>query len=988
MRQGSFLLLGCVLALTGGRTVRAIEDKQAARFVGQDLQLRGTNLVHFQIATDGGQGMGTEHIMVFREGFSLRIGSNHFETESAVVLMEPVKTDFRGREHIFYLVRAYLEGEVGTASSGEALTSGVREAEPDGGMALMLRFSVMGEVFVSADQRETADPRGLRLYGRAIAVLGERFKEERPRRIRSGGARELLPSPGARVPKFRYPINIAAAGSLSPRIESTEASDGTNIATVMGRFYLWQKQDDSGSMLEMEADSAVIFYAQAEDLSVDAQGASDILASGLVEGIYLRSNVVMREGERSIRADEMFYDFQRQKALATNAVMRTYDEQRGVPVYVRAVRLRQIAENRFAGDDVVITTSEFYAPQVSLHATKVAITDMTRIDEDAPPGAPSLYNAQMQNARFKLGDLTLLTVNEVEGRLDRPEIPLRGASAGHSKTWGTSVETRWYLERLLGLKEQPGTDSTLSLDYFSKRGIGGGIESEYTKENYFGNMLGYVINDQGKDRLSRLRGRRNVEPPRELRGRFSWQHRQFLPYNWQFTGEVSYLSDEYFLEQFYRGEYGIGKEQETLAHMKRSEENWALSFLAKGRINDFYETLEEIPTGEFHWTGQSFWDDRLTLYNDTQVSRLRQRIGNEHLIAMDESSFTFVSHRTELDMPLDWNGVKIVPYAAQNFGMDSRAGFERTVVNGINSRAYGDERVWIAEGGIRVMPRPLWKVDTQAYSRLWDVDQIRHIIKPHSALVVYHESDTAVRQRDTVNVGASQIWQTKRGPEGEKRTVDWMRLDTDLVFVDHSDSSASLAGPDRFIWNRPMVPLRVLAAPQIFHGDLAPVENRFEMYGPRRDYFSADYVWRVGETTAILTDGYYDLQSGVVQQYNIGMTRLVWPELSYYVGSRYLRRTLILGEQGSNAFVAAITYVLDPRYTVVFSQQYDFDYGKSVRNELTLIRKYHRMYMGISVGVDSSMDSSSVMFSMWPEGVSEMALGSRRYTGISSPGGL
>jgi len=170
-----------------------------------------------------------------------------------VLLMEPVKTDFRGRDHTFYQVRAYLEGEVGTAEEGESLTSGVNQAEPEGGMALMLRFSVMGEVFVSAEERETADPRGLRLYGRAIAVLGQRYKEERPRRVSTsgGGAGELLLSEGAKIPKFRYPINIAAAGSMAPRIESTDASDGTKIATVVGRFYLWQKQGDGDSMLEI-----------------------------------------------------------------------------------------------------------------------------------------------------------------------------------------------------------------------------------------------------------------------------------------------------------------------------------------------------------------------------------------------------------------------------------------------------------------------------------------------------------------------------------------------------------------------------------------------------------------------------------------------------------------------------------------------------------------------------------------------------------------
>jgi hypothetical protein len=243
-----------------------------------------------------------------------------------------------------------------------------------------------------------------------------------------------------------------------------------------------------------------------------------------------------------------------------------------------------------------------------------------------------------------------------------------------------------------------------------------------------------------------------------------------------------------------------------------------------------------------------------------------------------------------------------------------------------------------------------------------------------------------VDQPDAIDFGISQLLQTKRGPEGEQETVDWIRFDTDLVFVEDSGDAAT-SGPDRFMWNNPMVPLRVMAAPQIFNGDLVPSLQRYETYGPKRDYFSTDFVWRASQTSAILADTYYDVQSGILQQYNIGIARLVWPDLSFYIGNRYLKRTSILNEKGSNSLIFAATYVLDPRYTAVFSQQYDFDYGKSIRSDLTLIRRYHRLYMGLSFSADASLDTTSVVLSFWPEGLSELALGSRRYMNVSSPSG-
>jgi hypothetical protein len=280
----------------------------------------------------------------------------------------------------------------------------------------------------------------------------------------------------------------------------------------------------------------------------------------------------------------------------------------------------------------------------------------------------------------------------------------------------------------------------------------------------------------------------------------------------------------------------------------------------------------------------------------------------------------------------------------------------------------------------------LWKVYPNVRSRLWDLEQIRHIIEPHATAVIFEESDISVRQHDMLHVGVSQRLQTKRGPANNRRTVDWMRLDIDGTWVNHPDEvSDAMPGADRFIWNKPSIPLRVLSTPEIFNGDLIPGLPTVERYGPRRDYFGADYVWRVSDTSAVLSDMSYDIQSGVVQQANFGFSRLVWPNLSYYIGSRYLRRISVLGEKGTNAFTFAATYVLDPRYTIVFGQQYDFDYGASIRSDLTIIRRYHRANFAITFSTDQTLDQQAVVLSIWPQGVPELALGHRRLARLGGP---
>ena len=107
------------------------------------------------------------------------------------------------------------------------------------------------------------------------------------------------------------------------------------------------------------------------------------------------------------------------------------------------------------------------------------------------------------------------------------------------------------------------------------------------------------------------------------------------------TTGFSYISDENFLESFYRNEFHSGVAQETYIYLKRIEDNWGVSILGKARINDFADKLEEMPSVKYQVVGGSLFDDKFTLYSDSEVSRLRQRIGDKHTTLMNEDIFTW-----------------------------------------------------------------------------------------------------------------------------------------------------------------------------------------------------------------------------------------------------------------------------------------------------------------------------------------------------------
>ncbi len=1002
---------------------------QVPNFAGQDIYFRGPELVRFRSSA-------TKHILVFEHGLSMFVGAYQLSADRAVIWVEEVATEYPTEPSTYYEAKCYLEGGVSVAPpltpdvneptdhfSGDGIEA-VRNKE-----SMELAFRVSGEVFITADKTALADPRASLLYAQAFASMRRARMvpvsmeteprpskttsrtgtqnssneshpaQEQPIEPQAGEAPPVEPTePNEQVakaqkkkPEFRYPIHLSPMDGAGLKIEWDNKA---NIGTVIGRFYLSQKQDDTGGLLELQADDAVLFGsgnepqgtkgpaqkgAKSEAGTEGKDDVEDILARGAVQAIYLRGDVVMTHGPRTIRADEIYYEFQTRRGIATHVVMRSFSPSDGIPIYVRAAKLRQVAENELEFDDATVTTSEFCLPQISISASKAVITDTTPRDEQQGDLTKSSFDARLYDVRVKAYDRTVFYWPSMRANLERPDLPMKSARAGYDSTWGASLETRWYLARLLGLQEPEGTDSTLMVDYFSKRGPAGGIENEYKGENYFGRLLGYVIHDTGEDQLGRASWRRHLEPPRELRGRFRWQHRHFLPYNWQLTAEVSYLSDEHFLESFYRNEFYVGKEQETLVHLKRIEDNWGLSFIGKVRVNDFYNEIEQLPGAEYHWTGQSFFDDKLTFYSDTQAGRLRQRYASAIPPDASRDFYSFGTTRNEVDLPLSLGKTRIVPFVAGTASYEDGLGFYRKLNGSAVAREYD---VWCAETGVRVSGQPYWRVFPNVRSQLWDLNQLRHVIRPSLTAATYNPSDSVFDQRDTVQAALSQRLQTKRGVGENQRTVDWMRLDMDVTWV--SDSGDATAGADRFIWNNPLIPsintLSQVIPPQDRRGSV--------MFGPQRNYVGADFMWRLSDTTAVLSDMYYDMQSGVVEQMNVGVSHMRWPNLQYYIGSRYLKRLDNgYGEYGSNAVTFAVTYVLDPRYTVVFSQQVDFDYGKSVRSDLTLIRRYHRLYWGLTFSADESLDRQSIMFSLWPQGVSGLAIGEARYAGLGGAAG-
>ncbi|MEN8126460.1 MAG: LPS assembly protein LptD [Planctomycetota bacterium] len=977
---------------------------------GQDLHVAAPTVI-----TCSEPMPGWSDAMLLDGGVSVQIGDNLLSGRSAVIWLQP-----QGAEQAAYgagqayLARLYLEGDVAVQKGPKSRATAVQHFEVEGAEVLLTQFTVTGEVFASTDSQQQITSEFLpdyEIYGRAFRVghqipygpavrVGARVPnvdevvtrpadepDKKPRKASSVAIAEQLDEATTRKEEAPaqtepgLPVHVSALWEPAPQIRRSVMPDGQEVYTASGRFYVWQKRPE-GRVVEFMADDLVLF-TQPGNFSLERQRGNEI-GMGKIQSVYLFGNIVMTENNRTIRCDEIYYDFSSQRALVVNASLRVFDEDRGLPIYLRAKKLGRVSEDIFEARDVQLTSSEFYLPQISVNASEMVLLKGEALEQHyrltEQKDVAGQYEGRLVGVNAKVGDFTFFGWPKMVTNFARPDIPLRRVRVGNDSEFGTSVETRWHLARLLGLRDPAWMESQLALDYFSDRGVGAGVGAEYETDDAKGSFQTYIIDDRGEDDLSRYR--KNIDPEQDIRGRFSFRHRQYLPDDWQLTTEVGYLSDRNFQEWMYQNEFYNDKAQETLVYLKRIRDNWAFSILGKVRINDFETTTEELPSLEYHLKGQSFWDHQLTFYSDTQVARFREQFDEDAILGPQDTSdfYTYAFTRNEVDWPLMWETIKLVPYVAGSSAYEDNYGYQ-TEIDG--AAASGEDDVLLGEVGLRASTM-FWSQDPFVRSMIWDLNGMRHLITPYVEAVMYEASDDVIDMRDSVHVGISQRWQTHRGSEKNRRSLDWMRLDVESTWV--SDDADSSIGPYQtyglaaFVYNDPSIPF-------------LPRRND-SYFGVARDTVNGEYLWRVSDTFSLLSDFNYDLDGGCIQQADIGVSRYVYPDVSYYLGTRYLRPVLIpvdkdnngipeYFEKGSNSVVGAMTYRLSPRYVATFSQEYNFDFGKAIRSDLTIVRQYHRLFYALSFSFDASLDRSAVMFSVWPQGVKELAVGSRKYVGLT-----
>lgn len=776
---------------------------------------------------------------------------------------------------------------------------------------------------------------------------------------------------------FTEPVHLqpdADAVLVSRRME-----DGNDVLVYSGGLYLFQRLLDEDlpveqALLELRAQNAVVFYSQAQLLEGGAMGEN-------TSGVYLEGDVIAQIGYQKITTDRLYYDFKQQRALILDGVLQIYLPEKDIPIYVRAEKIRQLSRNHFAIEHLKISTDEFHQPHVWAGAKSA------RIVTDQTDG----IRFELRDVTLNQGDVPIFWLPVVSGNSAVPEAAISKVHMSSSREHGFALETEWPLRKLLGAPEVEGIESTLYLDEFTKRGPAVGLDSDYSLQNAFGQFRSYLLQDDGKDRLSRFDARRDVEPEKNQRGRLRWQHRQYLPDDWQMTTEISHTSDRDFLESWEEREFDTEKEQETLLYFKRQRDNWALDFLNKWRLNDHQTTQTEIPAGGFHLAGQDLFET-LTYYQDTRVARMRERADEEDVPGfgntyepsllpgmVDHDTFAFGTSRHELVLPVHSGPWHISPTVIGTAIFDD---------SGINTSV--ENSAFQGAAGLRLSTQ-WWHVDKTVSSRIWNLDQLRHIVIPEVSAFWVDSNIEGSKEQNIVNMALRQRWQTKRGVPGQKHSVDFLRLNSSLTLVSNDVDDAPL--PNRFFFSSP--------EPQF--GKAGWVNPDFVNLGLARreminqtlsDHADLEWDWLISDTTVISGDLQYNLQDTILKQINTMVAIQRTERLGFFISDRYFENGNIEEDVikdppndpihrfvpvNGHYITGGTTYRLNPKYTMALAHQFDIEQGNTSNTQAVIIRKSPRWYTAVSVDFDANRDDFSISISIWPEGLDKVALGSRRY---------
>lgn len=836
------------------------------------------------------------------------------------------------------------------------------------------------------------------------------------------GAAAAPPEPD-RAPTYRavqlfprYGAGLRAELLTSPGGESVGVLSGGATLVVSG-VSVPGAPPDAGALdrIDLSADRAVVWTSGVGGLTggkVDQTGDTPF-------EVYLEGNVEVRQGERTIYAQRMFYDARRKTGVILDAELLTPLPEvdgyryRGL-VRLKAQSLRQLEDARFVAEDALFTTSRLEEPTYSLRSDRITFEDLQDPVLDPLTGEPAAdpftgapvtnreQNATAEGNRVELGGVPLLYWPRFETDLREPRYYIDDFRIRNDAVFGFQVLTDWDVYQLLGAKRPAGTDWTVGVDYLSDRGLGLGTIYKYNVDRFAGAegpAAGRVdlwgIRDDGRDNLGF--GRRDLEPEESFRGRAYWDHRQAvrdgLFADWTVEGRIGWISDRTFLEQYYEQDWDERADQTTGLRLRRRIDSQSLSIEANAQVNEFFTETQWLPRID-HWlAGQELAGERLTWFAHTQGAYANVGVAttpSNPILAGQFALFPWegdvdgerFATRQELDWPIDLEEyglpMKVVPYVlgeAAHWG-DSLAG-------GDLQRVYG-------QAGVRASA-PFWAVNPNVRDPLFNLDGLAHKVvfdgeasyadasRDVSEFVLLDElEDNALEEvRRRIFFPGVPAFQDPRFYLVRSGLQGWVGAPT--VEVADDLTVARLGMRHRLQTKRGAPGAQRVVDWLTFDTNASyfPEDER-DNFGEPIGLVDYDLNWHLGDRFTFLSDGFVDFFTDGLQTWSAGVALNRPAGGNAYVGYRSIR-----GPFNSDLLSLRLNYRLGPKWIASASTVFDFGEVGNIGQSVALSRVGESLLFTMGLSVDESKNNVGVSFLLEPRFLPRTSL--TRRTGIDVP---
>lgn len=855
----------------------------------------------------------------------IRQGASRATADEAVVWIELGRYGERRT-----LATVYLEGNVSLGST------------PDGRVSNIGQASWLGTFYSAAPvEVQVANPGpepALKpdIYGRALARRVPLPKTE-VQPVQFLGTENAPPveplPPGTRR------IRIGPRGDVAPNASWFTNPAGTEgTAVIDGGVQIFVDGLDALGSIDVQADRVVVWTAAVQP---DLQGETEQSEDTPLE-FYLEGDLVFRQGDRVIYAERMYYNVNERRGIVLDAEILTPVRSYQGMLRLRAAVVQQLGEGRFLAQDAFLTSSRLGQPTYRMQSERIFYEDNERPAFNPFTGQPEIdpvtgeplveHNrlATSTNNFLRLGEFPIFYWPVLATDLNDPTYYIKRVQINNDYIFGTQVLADFNAYHLLGLDPIPGTDLTGRLGYLSKRGLAGGASFKYDRTDLFGIPGGYGgfinawgLHDSGLDNLGSDRRKLGLET--DNRYRILAQHRQQLPGDWQLSAEFGKISDRNFLEQYFESEYDNLKDQSTGLELKKIYDSSSFSVTADVRLNDFFMETEWLPRVDHFSLGQSWFGDRLTWYEHSQVGFGRLRQARPPLPPDMEDKFTLLPGeanvegerlvtRQEIDLPFDIGPVKLVPYALgelAHWGEDltgddlqrayGQIGLRSSIpfwnaypeiesplfnVHGLAHKVVFDAEYLFAESNRDLTQLPLYDNlddnDIEQFRRRFSfntfggppvplqVDELFYALRTNLAGNVTSPSVEIADDLQELKFGVRQRWQTKRGLPGERRIVDWIVFDTQAVFFPN-------ASRDNF--------------------------------GSQFGLLEYDFRWHLGDKTTLVSNGGFDFFDLGQSIFSAGVFLNRPPRMGFYLGYYSLQ-----GPIDSQLITASASYRFTPKW--------------------------------------------------------------------------